>query len=77
MGQRNARQRPMMLMAKYAIPEMIRGGGGSIINLSSVAGLSGGHPSLLYPTSKGAIVSLTRAMAAHHGRDGIRVNCIA
>ena len=67
----------MMLMAKYAIPEMIRSGGGSIINLSSVAGLSGGHPSLLYPTSKGAIVSLTRAMAAHHGRDGIRVNCIA
>jgi NAD(P)-dependent dehydrogenase (short-subunit alcohol dehydrogenase family) len=67
----------MMLMAKYAIPEMIRSGGGSIINLSSVAGLSGGHPNLLYPTSKGAIVSLTRAMAAHHGRDGIRVNCIA
>jgi len=67
----------MMLMAKYAIPEMIRNGGGSIINLSSVAGLLGGHPSLLYPTSKGAVVSLTRAMAAHHGRDGIRVNCIA
>ena len=67
----------VMLMAKFAIPEMIRSGGGSIINLSSVAGLSGGHPSLLYPTSKGAIVSLTRAMAAHHGREGIRVNCIA
>jgi NAD(P)-dependent dehydrogenase (short-subunit alcohol dehydrogenase family) len=67
----------MMLMAKYAIPEMIKSGGGSIINLSSVAGLLGGHPSLLYPTSKGAIVALTRAMAAHHGRDGIRVNCIA
>src|ERR1700710_1196732 len=67
----------MMLMAKFAIPEMIKGGGGSIINLSSVAGLLGGHPSLLYPTSKGAIVALTRAMAAHHGRDGIRVNCIA
>jgi NAD(P)-dependent dehydrogenase (short-subunit alcohol dehydrogenase family) len=67
----------MMLMAKYAIPEMIKSGGGSIINLSSVAGLRGGHPSLLYPTSKGAIVSLTRAMAAHHGRDGIRVNVIA
>jgi NAD(P)-dependent dehydrogenase (short-subunit alcohol dehydrogenase family) len=67
----------MMLMAKFAIPEMIRTGGGSIINLTSVAGLLGGHPSLLYPTSKGAIVSLTRAMAAHHGRDGIRVNCIA
>jgi NAD(P)-dependent dehydrogenase (short-subunit alcohol dehydrogenase family) len=67
----------MMLMAKAAIPEMLRSGGGSIINLSSVAGLQGGHPSLLYPTSKGAIVALTRAMASHHGRDGIRVNCIA
>jgi NAD(P)-dependent dehydrogenase (short-subunit alcohol dehydrogenase family) len=67
----------MMLMAKYAVPEMIRSGGGSIVNLTSIAGLQGGHPSLLYPTSKGAIVSLTRAMAAHHGRDGIRVNCIA
>jgi NAD(P)-dependent dehydrogenase (short-subunit alcohol dehydrogenase family) len=67
----------MMLMAKVAVPAMINSGGGSIINLTSVAGLLGGHPSLLYPTSKGAIVSLTRAMAAHHGRDGIRVNCIA
>ena len=67
----------MMLMAKAAIPEMLKNGGGSIINLSSVAGLQGGHPSLLYPTSKGAIVALTRAMASHHGRDGIRVNCIA
>src|SRR5947209_6872199 len=67
----------MMLMAKAAIPEMLKAGGGSIINLSSVAGLQGGHPSLLYPTSKGAIVALTRAMASHHGRDGIRVNCIA
>jgi NAD(P)-dependent dehydrogenase (short-subunit alcohol dehydrogenase family) len=67
----------MMLMAKYAIPEMLKCGGGSIINLSSVAGLLGGHPSLLYPTSKGAIVALTRAMASHHGRDGVRVNCIA
>jgi len=41
-----------------------------------VAGLKGGHPSLLYPTSKGAVVNLTRAMAAHHGREGIRINCI-
>lgn len=66
----------MMLMAKYSIPEMTRSGGGSIINISSVAGLRGGIASLLYPTSKGAVVNMTRAMAAHHGRDGIRVNCI-
>ena len=67
----------MMLMAKYAIPAMRRSGGGAIVNIASVAGLAGGHPSLLYPTSKGAVVNLTRAMAAHHGEEGIRVNCIA
>jgi NAD(P)-dependent dehydrogenase (short-subunit alcohol dehydrogenase family) len=66
----------MVLMSKYAIPEMKKTGGGAIVNIASVAGLKGGHPSLLYPTSKGAVVNLTRAMAAHHGREGIRVNCI-
>src|SRR5262249_3491026 len=66
----------MMLMAKYAIPEMRKLGAGAIVNLGSVAGLTGGHPHLLYPTSKGAIVQMTRAMAAHHGREGIRVNCV-
>jgi NAD(P)-dependent dehydrogenase (short-subunit alcohol dehydrogenase family) len=67
----------MMLMAKYAIPEMRKRGSGAIVNIASVAGLTGGHPNLLYPTSKGAVVNLTRAMAAHHGEEGIRVNCIA
>ncbi|HEX5504618.1 MAG TPA: SDR family oxidoreductase [Thermomicrobiales bacterium] len=67
----------MVLMAKYAIPEMRQLGAGAIVNIASVAGLRGGHPSLLYPTAKGAVVQLTRAMAAHHGREGIRVNCVA
>jgi NAD(P)-dependent dehydrogenase (short-subunit alcohol dehydrogenase family) len=67
----------VMLMAKHAIPEMRKAGGGAIVNLSSVAGLLAGHPGLLYATSKGAIVQMTRAMAAHHGPEGIRVNCIA
>ena len=67
----------MMLMARYAIPEMRKQSAGSIVNIASVAGLRGGHPGLLYPTSKGAVVNMTRAMAAHHGREGIRVNCIA
>ncbi|HYZ33939.1 MAG TPA: SDR family oxidoreductase [Crenalkalicoccus sp.] len=66
----------MMLMVKYAVPEMRRAGGGAIVNLGSVAGLMGGHPHLLYPTSKGAVVQMTRAMAVHHGKDGIRVNCV-
>ena len=69
----------MVLMAKYAIPEMGKNAGevkGAIINMGSVAGLRGGTPHLLYPTSKGAIVNMTRAMAAHHAKDGIRVNCV-
>ena len=67
----------MMLMARFAIPEMRKQGAGSIVNIASVAGLKGGHTGLMYPTSKGAVVNMTRAMAAHHGPEGIRVNCIA
>jgi NAD(P)-dependent dehydrogenase (short-subunit alcohol dehydrogenase family) len=67
----------MVMMAKYAIPEMSRQGGGAIINISSLAGiLNGDSPSLFYPASKGAIIPLTRAMAGQHGAQGIRVNCI-
>ncbi len=67
----------MMLMAKHAVPAMVAAGGGAIVNISSVSGILGGHPSLLYPTSKAAAIGLTRALAAHHARQGIRVNCIA
>ncbi|EXJ53710.1 uncharacterized protein A1O5_13066 [Cladophialophora psammophila CBS 110553] len=71
----------MVMMAKYAIPAMVRndndwGYRGSIINMGSVAGIRGGTPHLLYPTSKGAVVNMTRAMAAHHAPQGIRVNCV-
>lgn len=49
---------------------------GSIVNMASVAGIRGGNPHLLYPTSKGAIVNMTRAMAHHHAKEGIRINCV-
>jgi NAD(P)-dependent dehydrogenase (short-subunit alcohol dehydrogenase family) len=67
----------MMLMSKYAIPEMRKQKGGAIVNIASVAGMRGGHPNLLYGTTKGAIIQMTRAMAAQHGLEGIRVNAIA
>jgi NAD(P)-dependent dehydrogenase (short-subunit alcohol dehydrogenase family) len=69
----------MVQMAKYAIPAMQKNEGetkGNIVNMGSVAGLKGGTPHLLYPTSKGAVVNMTRAMSAHHAADGIRVNCV-
>src|SRR5690606_23126260 len=67
----------MMLMARFSVPVMARQGKGAIVNIASVAGLTGGHRSLLYPTTKGAVVNMTRAMAAHHAAEGIRVNCVA
>ncbi|KAJ6077015.1 hypothetical protein N7499_008996 [Penicillium canescens] len=66
----------MVLMSRHAIPKMRKNGRGAIVNMSSVSGLLGGNPSLLYPTTKGAIIQMTRAMAAQHGPENIRVNCV-
>ncbi len=69
----------MMLTSKYAVPRMAEGGGGSIINVSSIAGLRAGSggSSISYSASKGGVVALTTSMAVYHGRENIRVNCIA
>lgn len=67
----------IVMMARYAVPEMRKGGSGSIINIGSITGLHGGHPNLFYATSKGAIVNMTRTMAGNHGIDGVRVNNVA
>jgi NAD(P)-dependent dehydrogenase (short-subunit alcohol dehydrogenase family) len=67
----------MMLMSGAVVPAMEAAGGAAIVNLSSAAGLRVGHPALLYATTKGAVVNLTRTMAGHHGPAGIRVNCVA
>ncbi len=66
----------MFLMSKYAIPEMVKRGGGAIVNVSSISAL---RPRGLtaYSTSKGAVIALTRAMAVDHADQNIRVNCIA
>ena len=65
----------MMLTAKHAVPAMRASGGGAIINVSSIAAL---RPRGLtaYSVSKGAVATLTQALAVDHGADGIRANCI-
>jgi NAD(P)-dependent dehydrogenase (short-subunit alcohol dehydrogenase family) len=66
----------MFLMAKHAIPAMIKTAkGGSIVNISSISAL---RPRGLttYTASKAAVIGLTQAMAVDHGKDHIRVNCI-
>ena len=65
------------LLAHFGIPEMKKRGGGSIINLASVQGHACQRGVAAYATSKGAIHSLTRALALDHAPDNIRVNSIS
>jgi 2-keto-3-deoxy-L-fuconate dehydrogenase len=68
--------RGTFLCCKHAIPSMIARGGGSIVNIASVAALVGLKNRAAYCASKGAVVSLTRALAVDHMQDGIRVNAV-
>lgn len=67
------------LMCWFAVPEMKKAGGGSIVNLSSIIGLVG-HPLSdgfnPYPASKGGVLQLTRDLGINQARFGIRTNCI-
>ncbi|GAB4480886.1 MAG: hypothetical protein Kow0088_22770 [Anaerolineales bacterium] len=64
------------LMSQAAIPAMVQGGGGVIINNASVFGLVGGFGAAAYCAAKGGVVLLTKAMALDHASQKIRVNCI-
>jgi NAD(P)-dependent dehydrogenase (short-subunit alcohol dehydrogenase family) len=66
----------VFLMSKFALPIMLTGGRGAIVNVSSGWGLKGGPRAASYCASKGGVVQLTRAMAIDHGPAGIRVNCV-
>jgi NAD(P)-dependent dehydrogenase (short-subunit alcohol dehydrogenase family) len=69
----------VFLCCRFAIPAMIRHGGGSIVNVASVLALAGcaeHFTSHAYVASKGGMVSLTRALAAYYARDRVRVNAV-
>lgn len=61
--------------SRAAIPEMKRGGGGHIVNVGSIAGLTGQGSSLIYSASKAAVMNLTRGMA-HSQAPAVQVNCV-
>ncbi|CAA9414335.1 MAG: 3-oxoacyl-[acyl-carrier protein] reductase [uncultured Rubrobacteraceae bacterium] len=69
--------RGTFLGMKHAIPAIKDAGGGSVINMSSVAALVGLVDRAVYSAAKGAIYSMTRASAIDHVGEGVRVNCIA
>ena len=65
------------LCCKYGVPELIKAGGGSVINIASFVALMGCTvPQDSYTASKGAVLSLTRSLAVQYGRQGVRANAI-
>ena len=66
----------VFLGTKLAIPEMRKAGGGSIVNISSVAGLTGGTGSAAYRASKGAVRLFTKSTAIQYAKDDIRANSV-
>lgn len=65
-----------ILCCRHAIPKIIKAGGGAVINMSSGAALRGSSPAHIYTSAKGAILSLTRALAGAYAKDNVRVNAI-
>jgi NAD(P)-dependent dehydrogenase (short-subunit alcohol dehydrogenase family) len=68
--------RGTMLMCKHALPVMIAGGGGSIINISSGTSTAGDFFATAYAASKGAINTFTRYVATQYGAKGVRCNAL-
>jgi NAD(P)-dependent dehydrogenase (short-subunit alcohol dehydrogenase family) len=61
---------------KFAIPAMLRCGGGSIINLASILGFVGDPDLAAYCAAKGGVIALTKVAALTYGPQGVRINCI-
>jgi NAD(P)-dependent dehydrogenase (short-subunit alcohol dehydrogenase family) len=73
----NINLKGVFLGMKYAIPEMVKRGGGSIINTSSLLGLKGKNLMSAYNASKGGVITLSKNAAVEFGSKNVRVNAIA
>lgn len=69
--------RGTMLMCKHAVPQLVKGGGGAIVNISSATAHAAFDMSTAYACTKAAVETLTRYVATQYGRYGVRCNAIA
>ncbi len=67
----------VMRAIRQVLPIFIENGGGTIVNMASIAGLTGGRGGLAYTTAKHAVVGMTKNIASHYGPQNIRCNAIA
>ena len=67
----------LFFCCKAAIPHMVRGGGGAIVNIASITGIQGSSRSIPYSISKAAVMHLTYVASAQYVSQGVRINCIA
>ena len=67
----------LFFCCKAAIPAVIRSGGGSIVNIASMAGVQSYNRSIPYAVSKAGVIHLTSVAASQYTEQGIRINCIA
>jgi len=65
------------IVARRVVQEMLKPQRGSIVNIASIYGMTGGPGNVSYNTSKGGVLQLTRSMAADYGKSGIRVNAVS
>lgn len=66
----------IFLTGKHSIPEIIKRGGGAVVNIASVFGVVVNPDECAYAATKGAVINLTRQMALQHATDGVRVNAV-